>query len=152
MNAPKTDTGKHNSQRGAAAVEFSIICMLLLLLVFGIIEFSILLYDKAVITNASREGARAGIVYAMDRSSSTVRAAARAAALTYCADNLISFGGGSPVPGVSIESSGTTAGNQLRVTVTYPYTFLVFPNIASSFGGSTEQGLLLRAQTIMRME
>jgi Flp pilus assembly protein TadG len=33
------------------------------MLLFGIIEFGIILYDKAMITNASREGARAGIVY-----------------------------------------------------------------------------------------
>jgi len=32
------------------------------LIVSGIIEFGFALYDKAVITNASREGARAGIV------------------------------------------------------------------------------------------
>ena len=45
-------------QRGAAAVEFAIVLPLLLVFVFGIIEFGFLLYDKAVITNASREGAR----------------------------------------------------------------------------------------------
>jgi Flp pilus assembly protein TadG len=50
------------SYRGTAIVEFAIILPLLLVLLFGIIEFGIILYDKAVITNASREGARAGIV------------------------------------------------------------------------------------------
>ena len=50
-------------QRGAAAVEFAIIAPLLFTIIFGIIEFSLLFYDKAVITNASREGARFGIVF-----------------------------------------------------------------------------------------
>ena len=54
---------KAKRQEGASAVEFAIILPLLLILVFGIIEFSILFYDKAMITNASREGARVGIVY-----------------------------------------------------------------------------------------
>ena len=36
------------------------------MLLFGIIEFGIILYDKAMITNASREGARAGIVFDPD--------------------------------------------------------------------------------------
>jgi Flp pilus assembly protein TadG len=50
------------NQQGVAAVEFALILFPLVLLVFGTIEFSTLLYDKAMITNASREGARAGIV------------------------------------------------------------------------------------------
>ena len=48
------------SQSGASAVEFAIVLPILVLLVFGIIEFSVAFYDKAMITNASREGARAG--------------------------------------------------------------------------------------------
>jgi Flp pilus assembly protein TadG len=46
------------SQRGASAVEFALILPLLLAIVFGIIEFGAVLYNQAVITNASREGAR----------------------------------------------------------------------------------------------
>ena len=49
-------------QCGVAAVEFALILPLLLALLFGMAEVSLLLYDQAVITNASREGARAGIV------------------------------------------------------------------------------------------
>ena len=41
-------------QKGAAAVEFAIVMPLLVLLTFGIIEFSILFYNKAMVTNASR--------------------------------------------------------------------------------------------------
>ena len=51
------------NQTGASAVEFAIVLPILVLLVFGIIEFSVALYDKAMITNASREGARAAIVF-----------------------------------------------------------------------------------------
>jgi Flp pilus assembly protein TadG len=51
------------SDRGTSLVEFAIVLPLLFLLVFGLIEFGLLFYNKAVITNASREGARAGIVY-----------------------------------------------------------------------------------------
>jgi hypothetical protein len=55
------------NQRGATAVEFAIILPLLLLVVFGIIEISLLLFNKHVITHACREGARAGIVARGDR-------------------------------------------------------------------------------------
>ena len=50
-------------EHGGSLVEFAIVMPLLFVILFGIIEFGILLYDKAMITNASREGARAGIVF-----------------------------------------------------------------------------------------
>ena len=46
------------SDSGAAAIEFAIVAPLLFVLLFGIIEFGAILYNKSVITNASREGAR----------------------------------------------------------------------------------------------
>lgn len=50
-------------RRGAALVEFALVLPLLLVLIFGIIEFGIIIYDKAMVTNAVREGARTGIVF-----------------------------------------------------------------------------------------
>ena len=55
------------SQNGAAAVELGIILPLLILVLFGIIEFALLLFNQQIITNAAREGARAGIVSRGDR-------------------------------------------------------------------------------------
>lgn len=51
------------NQEGATVVEFAIIVPLLLLFTFGIIEFSLLMYNKAMLNNACREGARAAVVY-----------------------------------------------------------------------------------------
>ncbi|MEJ2660726.1 MAG: pilus assembly protein, partial [Desulfobacteraceae bacterium] len=47
-----------SSQRGAAAVEFAIIFPMLILLLFAMIEFGLYLFNRQVITNACREGAR----------------------------------------------------------------------------------------------
>ena len=58
---------KSSSQKGASAVEFALVLPLLMLITFGIIEFGMLMYNKQVITNASREGARAGIVASSPR-------------------------------------------------------------------------------------
>lgn len=44
--------------RGAAAVEFALVSLLLVTLVFGIIEFSLLLRDHVAVTSAVRAGAR----------------------------------------------------------------------------------------------
>ena len=47
---------KIKDQDGATVVEFALVLPLLVVFIFGIIEFSLLLYNKAMITNASREG------------------------------------------------------------------------------------------------
>lgn len=51
------------NQKGATAVEFAIVLPLLLFILFGIIEFSLILYNKAMLTNACREGARATVLF-----------------------------------------------------------------------------------------
>ena len=51
-----------NDQKGAVAVEFAFVLPLLVVLLVGIMEFGLILYNQQVITNACREGARAGIV------------------------------------------------------------------------------------------
>ena len=132
-------------QEGVAALEFALILPLLVVLVFGIAEFSIALYDKAIITNASREGARQGIIYAYpDRITngeiiSTVN--------NYCADYLISLGGNSTVA-TDISRSGNSSGDPLIVRVSYRYDFLVLPNFISTL----TSGINLVAETVMRME
>jgi Flp pilus assembly protein TadG len=135
---------KLKEERGAAAVEFAIVLPLLCMLLFGIIEFGFLLYDQAMITNASREGARAGIVFnptpISDGEITTV-------VENYCRDHLVSLGSGA-APSINIGRTGTEAGDSLTVTVTYPYTFLVLPNFATSLAGA----ITLQAETVMRME
>jgi Flp pilus assembly protein TadG len=136
--------GKINNQNGAALVEFAIVLPLLLMIVFGIIEFSLLLYDKAMITNASREGARAGIVYSFPTPITT--AAITQEVNNYLQTHLISLGGASAPTVTAGQCTGS--GAPLTVTVTYPYNFLVLPNFVQSMAGS----ITLRAQTVMRCE
>jgi len=47
-----------NSEKGAAVVEFALLATLLLVFVFGIIEFGFLWLQSHYIANAAREGAR----------------------------------------------------------------------------------------------
>jgi Flp pilus assembly protein TadG len=46
------------SEDGAAAVEFALVLPVLLLLVLGLIEFSLVFNTQITLTNAAREGAR----------------------------------------------------------------------------------------------
>jgi Flp pilus assembly protein TadG len=149
------------NEQGAALLEFAIVLPLLLVILFGIIEFGILLYDRAMLTNASREGARAGIVYAYDDNltpnDSTddfyhpTIASIEGVAEQYCQDHLISFGGGSTL-NVTVTRTGDAAGDILTVSLTYPFRFLVFSNVIGLLGDNIGNALTLEAETVMRME
>ena len=132
-------------QNGGALVEFAIVLPLLLMLIFGMIEFSVMLYDKAMITNASREGARKGIVYSYPAPITT--AEITQTVNDYLQGHMISLGGPS-TPTVAVSGQCAGSGDPLTVTVTYPYNFLVLPNFIQSLSGT----LTLSAQTTMRCE
>jgi Flp pilus assembly protein TadG len=145
----KGTLNKISDQRGAAAVEFAIILPLLVVFVFGIIEFSIMFYDKAVITNASREGARAGIVFDDPRPDA---AAIQAIVNNYCNNRLITFG--TPNLQIPPPTPCVDSGDELVVTVTYTYDFLIVPDILAAFfsGGAFGSDSTLGAVTKMRCE
>lgn len=138
--------------RGASAVEFAIVLPLLVLLVFGIIELSLLLYDQAMITNASREGARAGIIY---RVPAVADGEIAGVVNTYLGKHLVTFGGkrspsSNTVSGatVIVTRKGISPGGELRVRVGYTYSFLVLPKFIPGGG----RGINMAAETVMRME
>lgn len=54
-------TGRE-AERGAAAVEFALVLGPLLLIVLGTIDWGYYFYVREVVTNAAREGARAGSI------------------------------------------------------------------------------------------
>ncbi len=147
---------KLKSQRGASMVEFALILPLLLLLVFGIIEFGLLLYNKAIVTNASREGARAGIVFNANSDgdySPFLEPYIQAVVTSYTANHLVTFDA-IKTPTITAPPCGSR-GSDLTVTVTYPYTFLVFSNIAKLMGGGGTPfpgTITLSAVTVMRCE
>ena len=133
-----------NRQNGASVVEFAVILPILFLLIFGIVEFSVALYDKAMITNASREGARAGITFRVppvtDEEITNI-------VNTYLGSQLITFGGPTQAT-TTVTRNGANPGDELRVTVAYKYTFLLVPNFITSLS----EGITMVAETIMRME
>src|SRR5574341_650477 len=121
-------------QKGTSAVEFALVLPLLMIIVFGIIEFSFILYNKQIITNASREGARCGIVAPRGSVTDTD---IEAVVNNYISNHLVSFGPGTAttVPLPSGDRTGLIFGEPLTVTVTYPYTFLVLPKFMTNLAG-----------------
>ena len=133
-----------NRQEGQSLVEFAIVAPVLVLLLLGIVEFGLILYNQHVITNASREGARYGIVVDTPRrSDESIQAVVEA----YCVDNLVTFGTTGP-PKTTVTFVGQSFGDDLTVEVTYHYDFLVLPNFIASLMGGQD----LRAHTTMKYE
>jgi len=155
----------HN-ERGASAVEFALVLPLLLILLFGIIEFSIILYDKAMITNASREGARAGIIVGLDgteRLSAITTAATDQVNSTPSSPDsptkllLFSFNPGdiftvTSTPSSAADLGSLAFGDNLTVRTTYHYHFLLVPALIEKLAGLQDSGLELSAETTMKVE
>ena len=139
-----------DNQRGTSAIEFAIVLPLLVVFVFGIIEFGLIFYDKAMVTNASREAARAGIVY---RDPPLTVAEMQSVVDSYCGGMLVSFGGG-PSPTTTVPSGEcANHGDELVVNVAYQYNFLLIPDFLTAFfTGGMPGSIDVSAVTRMRCE
>ena len=121
---------------GQALVEFAIILPVLILIIAGIIEFGMMLNSYLTIQNASREGARYGIMGANDTEIIQV--------VRNSSPNL----DGSKLsieitPGDASRKSGDT----INVKVIYDYDLIV-PIISNLLGNTVE----LKSETSMRVE
>jgi Flp pilus assembly protein TadG len=126
-------------QKGAAAVEFALLLPVLMLITFGIIEFGFIMYDLQILTNASREGARAGVVipYLDDTAIKLV--------VENSASKLVSFKTSTITTTTGVC---TTPGGLLMVSVEYDYNFLV-PLMFPFVNGGKKT---LNPVTVMRCE
>jgi Flp pilus assembly protein TadG len=133
------------NERGGSLIEFVLIAWVLFLILFGIMEFGLIMYNQAVITNASREGARYGIVSRLPRYTSDEIE-------TYVSqkysDRPITFGTREFIVTPQLPAS-TTFGNDLTVNVTWRYDFLLLPNFSE---GALSDILTLTATTVMKYE
>lgn len=94
-------------QAGSQAVEFALVLPFMLLIIFAVLDFAFLTYNKAVITNASREAARRAIVLT---TSAWNTAAIQQTACNYAQGALIRFGG-------SATNASCTGADDPRITV-----------------------------------
>lgn len=108
------------SDRGAAAVEFALIIPALLLILFGIIEFSRLYNEQISLTNAARSAARV-MAIGNDQGDAVSAAIAAAPAL----NPAITSGQ------LAFSPSACAAGATMNVTITY-----TTPLLTNWFGAS----------------
>jgi Flp pilus assembly protein TadG len=125
------------NQKGTAIIELAIALPFILILLCGTIEFGALYYNKQIITNASREGVRAGITGINDTTIKTI-------VKDYSDRKLISLK--DPISVTDGNIRIISDGNDLKVSVNITYTFL-FSQIIKSGNKIT-----LSASTVMRKE
>jgi Flp pilus assembly protein TadG len=118
-----------HSESGQELVEYALVMPLMLLLIFGLIEFSLVFFSYNTISNAAREGARAGIrpiTAACDLAcrDGEVDAAARQLTTGLDAAELV----------IAITRPSATT---IRVQVTYNVRLMIAPVIAALGGQDT---------------
>jgi Flp pilus assembly protein TadG len=133
-------------QKGAELIEFALVFPLLLLVVFGIMDFGMLFQRYEVLTNAAREGARIAVLPGYAPADVTARVTQYLTAsnmtgtptLTFAAPQAVNVGG----------ACMTLTG----ITVAYPYQYLFIGKIIGLFGGSGFTTKTLTATARMRSE
>jgi Flp pilus assembly protein TadG len=121
------------NERGQELVEFALVFPLLMLLVLGIIDFSVVVFSYNTIANAAREGVRYGIVNPDDEEGIEERVRDRALALNQA----------------TLEVEVTVEDPTIQVTVRYEASLMTGP-VIDAIGGSPT--LPLETAAVMRIE
>ncbi len=141
MNRPPSSSRK-TSDRGTAAVEFALVLPVLLLIVFGIIDFGRALNAQISLTGAAREGVR---LAALGYPDAAIQARVAAAAPSL-----------SGVTATVVASCGAGAGpaEDAQVDVSYQFSFITPIGAIASFIGGSGLGapIVLTAQGVMPCE
>lgn len=134
------------AERGAELIEFALVLPLLLLVLFGIIDFGLMFQRYHVVTNAAREGARVAVLpgYSDEDIETRVNQFLSAAGLTETATV--------PAPTRTPTPIGSHCVMVVGVTVGYPYSYSAVGTFAAYFDGSGFSASGLQATATMRSE
>ena len=136
------------NERGAALLETAITLPIILLIAVGIFEFGRAYQTWQVLTNAAREGARIAII--AGNNDDAVRSTVT---------NYMKNGGLSKVDGAKVlivrneQVAGWSAGGS-RITINYPFEFLVMNGVANlvTKGSRVGDALTMQSVALMRNE
>jgi Flp pilus assembly protein TadG len=151
MKLPMTTNYEEQKQKGAVLVEFVFVAAILLIIFGSIIELGLLMYNKNVIDNASRVGARTAIV------ADSTPTGVRKSVTDYCEERLINLvDGRTNITDDDIEIDDAGDGDIL-VRVRYLHTFQLVALIDGMLGilkaGSINlDSLEIQGVTVMRQE
>ena len=126
------------NKKGQALVELALILPILLLLVFGVVEYGRIFAAYLTVTNGSREGARIATVGGTDTDIITS---------VKFRTSAMNLDGTKVIVKITPNSANRTRGNSVTVEVTYPVT-MYDPFFTTIVGAS----YTVKGKTIMRVE
>lgn len=134
------------SERGGVAVEFAIVFPILMLLVFGIVDFGHAWYMRHMMSDASREGARYATRYKTDASDhrilpkNFIPSVSNYVLNTWGLTNSLPCDASPTVtpsgPGATESNPTNLAGEDFTVTITATKTWFVLGSLIPGFGSS----------------
>ncbi len=139
---------KRKKERGAALIESAITIPIILLVSVSIFEFGRAYQTWQVLTNAAREGARVSII--LGKTDDEVRAAVR----KYMEIGGLPLANDSTVTITLDRSIDLGSNNASRISVSYPFNFMVLGPVMRMVTPSSTQGnaLTMGAVAVMRNE
>jgi Flp pilus assembly protein TadG len=136
-----------SSRQGQSLVEFALVMPLLLVMLLGIMEFGRAWHISQIVTDAARQGARAGAIY---RQADSVNAAA---------GRVIGAGAINGCGNISACVDYSTVGDQSIVDVHVPFSFGIFGpvmrmgnDIYDPDQNFDDSGIELKSRAVMRIE
>jgi Flp pilus assembly protein TadG len=140
----------HRSERGAAMLETALTLPLILLIAVGIFEFGRAFQTWQVLTNAAREGARVAVLPNPPAGAATTRTTnyLKTGQLPNADNATVS------VTAETIDLGGGVTAPASRVTVSYPFDFMVLKPVAQLVNSGSKLGgpLTITASAVMRNE
>jgi Flp pilus assembly protein TadG len=163
MPSRKLISPRRRRERGNVTLELALAMPVFLFLVAGVLDLGMLFWEKHVITNAAREGARAaakakdiGTAVTAKLTQSAVKTVVQNYLTQYAVKNLT--GGALALDSTTFTYTWTTTASGTVLTVSLnqiPYKMQLIPNIKTMFGGTRTAGddaFYLHAQTSMAAE
>ncbi|MEO8028277.1 MAG: TadE family protein [Bryobacteraceae bacterium] len=131
-------------ERGSSLIEFSLVAVQLVLVVFAIFEFGRMVLVSTTVANSARTAVRYAIVHGGTRSGTGVDGPSGPGNTTQVVANITRYAttglldGSRLVTNVTYPDGTNTPGSRVVVTVTYPYDpFVVLP-LRVNLGSTTE--------------
>jgi len=149
------------AHRGTTTVEFALVAPLLIFLLFGIIEFGVVVKDVIGLNQAAREGARVAAVGAVP---STLNNRVTGSAPGIPSDEIVTLyeyrsyneGAGTwsqwTVLGTDDGENDASPGDQIKVSLTYPHELMTGQLFAGLADNPDQNAVNLHASIIMLRE
>jgi hypothetical protein len=139
---------RHQNEHGQAMIEFSVVLLLMLTVIFGLLEVGNLALTWSALASAARAGARYAIVHGgarlgagVDGSSGPGNNPPNVVSVVTSVATTAGLSAGNLTVSVTYPDGMNTTGHLVTVTATYPYTpmtvFLPFTSVAINITSTT---------------